>query len=85
VTSDVRLPRLDRERMFIGDGGLETTMIFREGIELPCFASFFTVETDGRLGAEPRLGQPCRAGAGVSAAEAGSATGARAGRVLRHR
>jgi homocysteine S-methyltransferase len=26
--------------MFIGDGGLETTMIFREGFELPEFASF---------------------------------------------
>ena len=28
------------ERLFIGDGGLETTLIFREGFELPCFASF---------------------------------------------
>ena len=28
------------ERPFIGDGGLETTMIFREGIELPEFASY---------------------------------------------
>ncbi|MGC1165278.1 MAG: homocysteine S-methyltransferase family protein [Solirubrobacterales bacterium] len=27
-------------RLFIGDGGLETTMIFREGIELPEFASY---------------------------------------------
>ena len=26
--------------MFIGDGGLETVMIFREGLELPEFASF---------------------------------------------
>jgi S-methylmethionine-dependent homocysteine/selenocysteine methylase len=25
---------------FITDGGMETTLIFREGIELPCFASF---------------------------------------------
>ncbi|HEV7562845.1 MAG TPA: homocysteine S-methyltransferase family protein [Solirubrobacterales bacterium] len=30
----------DGERLFIGDGGLETTMIFREGFELPEFASF---------------------------------------------
>lgn len=30
----------DGERVFIGDGGLETTMIFEEGIELPEFASF---------------------------------------------
>lgn len=35
-----RLPRLDRDRMFLGDGGLETTMIFDEGIDLPSFASF---------------------------------------------
>jgi homocysteine S-methyltransferase len=31
---------LDRERIFIGDGGVETTMIFDVGIELPLFASF---------------------------------------------
>lgn len=30
----------DGSRMFIGDGGLETVMIFKEGIELPEFASF---------------------------------------------
>jgi homocysteine S-methyltransferase len=30
----------DGKRMFIGDGGLETTMIFHEGMELPEFASF---------------------------------------------
>src|SRR5438270_11318999 len=35
-----RLPRLDGGRMFLADGGLETTMIFDEGIELPSFASF---------------------------------------------
>src|ERR1700742_1148584 len=28
------------ETVFIGDGGLETTMIFERGIELPEFASF---------------------------------------------
>jgi S-methylmethionine-dependent homocysteine/selenocysteine methylase len=30
----------DGERRFIGDGGLETTMIFGEGFELPEFAAF---------------------------------------------
>jgi hypothetical protein len=30
----------DGSRLFVGDGGLETTMIFREGIELPFFAAF---------------------------------------------
>jgi len=36
----MRLPRLDRPRLFLGDGGMETTMIYREGFELPCFAAF---------------------------------------------
>jgi len=30
----------DGKRLFIGDGGLETVMIFEEGLELPEFASF---------------------------------------------
>lgn len=30
----------DGSQLFIGDGGLETTMIFEEGFELPEFASF---------------------------------------------
>ena len=40
----------DGSRPFIGDGGLETTMIFDEGIELPEFASFVLLEDDnGRV------------------------------------
>jgi len=35
-----RIPRLERDRLYLADGGLETTMIYREGIELPHFASF---------------------------------------------
>ncbi|MDX6626973.1 MAG: homocysteine S-methyltransferase [Solirubrobacterales bacterium] len=39
----------DGERLFIGDGGLETTMIFREGFELPEFAAFtLLAEPSGR-------------------------------------
>ncbi len=30
----------DGTRLFLGDGGLETTMIFERGLDLPCFASF---------------------------------------------
>ncbi len=37
----------DGERMFIGDGGLETVMIFREGLELPEFASFTLLRESG--------------------------------------
>jgi S-methylmethionine-dependent homocysteine/selenocysteine methylase len=34
------IPSLDGERLFLGDGGLETTMIFAEGLDLPEFAAF---------------------------------------------
>jgi homocysteine S-methyltransferase len=40
MTPDDRVPRLDRDRLYVADGGLETTMIYREGIALPHFASF---------------------------------------------
>jgi homocysteine S-methyltransferase len=39
-----RLP--SGERLFIGDGGLETTLIFHEGIELPCFAAYPLLRDD---------------------------------------
>ncbi len=41
-----RLPRLDCDRMYLGGGGLETTMIYREGIDLPHFASFLLLRDD---------------------------------------
>jgi S-methylmethionine-dependent homocysteine/selenocysteine methylase len=34
-----RLPQL-KNRFFITDGGLETTLVFHEGMDLPCFAAF---------------------------------------------
>lgn len=34
-----RLPQL-KNRLFMSDGGLETTLIFHEGVELPLFAAF---------------------------------------------
>src|SRR5918999_893500 len=34
------LPQLARDRVFMTDGGLETTLIFDRGMELPAFASF---------------------------------------------
>jgi S-methylmethionine-dependent homocysteine/selenocysteine methylase len=33
------LPQLDN-KLFLTDGGLETTLVFHNGMELPCFASF---------------------------------------------
>jgi homocysteine S-methyltransferase len=42
------LPQLSGRR-FLTDGGLETTLIFHDGIELPCFAAFDLLRTqDGR-------------------------------------
>jgi homocysteine S-methyltransferase len=38
MTTHRQLP--DGSRLYLGDGGLETTMIFERGLELPCFASF---------------------------------------------
>ncbi len=33
------LPQL-QDRLFLTDGGLETTLVFHEGLDLPCFAAF---------------------------------------------
>jgi len=48
MTSASRLPQLSGD-LFITDGGMETTLIFKEGIDLPHFASFDLLRTnDGR-------------------------------------
>jgi homocysteine S-methyltransferase len=39
-----RLPQLSG-RLFLTDGGLETTLIFHEGVDLPLFASFDLLKT----------------------------------------
>jgi len=44
-TSSARLPR----PLILGDGGMETALIFHQGLDLPCFAAFPLVETaEGR-------------------------------------
>jgi S-methylmethionine-dependent homocysteine/selenocysteine methylase len=40
-----RLPQLGNE-LFLTDGGLETTLIFHEGVSLPYFAAFDLLKTD---------------------------------------
>jgi S-methylmethionine-dependent homocysteine/selenocysteine methylase len=35
----------DGSRLYLGDGGLETTMIFERGLDLPCFASFTLLDS----------------------------------------
>jgi homocysteine S-methyltransferase len=43
-----RLPQLDA-RLFLTDGGLETTLVFHDKMELPCFASFPLLDSEAGL------------------------------------
>ena len=40
-----RLPQM-AGKLFLTDGGLETTLIFHEGLDLPCFAAFNLLKDD---------------------------------------
>ncbi len=40
-----RLPQLDGG-LFLTDGGIETTLIFHHGLELPLFAAFDLLKDD---------------------------------------
>jgi S-methylmethionine-dependent homocysteine/selenocysteine methylase len=40
-----RLPQLDGS-LFLTDGGLETTLIFHNGFDLPCFAAFVLLDSE---------------------------------------
>lgn len=40
------LPQLS-EKIFLTDGGIETTLIYHEGLELPDFAAFVTARVRG--------------------------------------
>jgi S-methylmethionine-dependent homocysteine/selenocysteine methylase len=41
-----RLPQLEGDRLFLTDGGIETTLIFHQGLDLPEFAAFVLLEDD---------------------------------------
>ncbi|HVL70566.1 MAG TPA: homocysteine S-methyltransferase family protein [Beijerinckiaceae bacterium] len=42
------LPQLD-DALFLTDGGLETCLVFHDGVDLPCFAAFpLVLDEDGR-------------------------------------
>src|SRR4029077_9460489 len=44
-----RLPQTTGDGLFVTDGGLETELVFHDGIDLPCFAAFPLLdEPDGR-------------------------------------
>src|SRR5690554_5755397 len=40
------LPQLDENSLYLADGGLETVLIFLEGVDLPEFASCELLRTD---------------------------------------
>jgi S-methylmethionine-dependent homocysteine/selenocysteine methylase len=44
-----RLPQLDPDRVFLTDGGMETTLIFHEGMDLPLFMAFPLLNDDAGL------------------------------------
>ena len=46
-----RLPQLDDGRLFLTDGGLETSLIFHDGIDLPLFAAFPLLKDDEGIAA----------------------------------
>jgi homocysteine S-methyltransferase len=48
VAARASLPQLDG-RTFITDGGMETTLIFRDGLELPEFAAFVLLDDEDGL------------------------------------
>ena len=67
--ADQPLPQLGDSGMFLTDGGLETTLLFVDGIDLPEFAAFPLLETeDGRAALDryfaPYLDLAERRGAG---------------------
>ena len=43
-----RLPQLGDE-LFLTDGGLETTLVFHRGLDLPCFAAFDLLKNDAGI------------------------------------
>ena len=45
TTRPTGLPQLE-DRLFLTDSGLETTLIFRDHLDLPAFAAFVLLETD---------------------------------------
>lgn len=46
-THTTHLPQHHDETLFLTDGGIETTLIFHEGLDLPHFAAFHLLRDDG--------------------------------------
>jgi S-methylmethionine-dependent homocysteine/selenocysteine methylase len=52
------LPQLDDGALFLTDGGIETTLIFHQGLELPLFAAFVLLKDDEGTHALRRYYEP---------------------------
>lgn len=61
-----KLPQLGGG-LFLTDGGIETTLIFHEGLEIPDFAAFHLLKT--QIGTRPDRGRSRRSGAAGGARE----------------
>jgi S-methylmethionine-dependent homocysteine/selenocysteine methylase len=46
MNARMTLPHLTDHRLYVTDGGLETTLVFRDGIDLPDFAAFPLLDTE---------------------------------------
>jgi homocysteine S-methyltransferase len=46
MTAPITLPQLTPGRPYVTDGGLETTLVFRDGIDLPDFAAFPLLDSE---------------------------------------
>ena len=68
------LPQLS-DRIFLTDGGIETTLIHHEGLELPHFAAFVLLDDDAGMvtARSPSLRSPVVAGAVYPVARASMA------------
>jgi len=55
--TSARLPQLDGD-LFLTDGGIETTLIFHQGFDLPLFAAFVLLDDDGGTEALRRYYEP---------------------------
>jgi homocysteine S-methyltransferase len=51
------LPQLG-ERLFLTDGGLETSLVFHEGLDLPCFAAFDLLKDEAGVATLNRYFEP---------------------------
>jgi S-methylmethionine-dependent homocysteine/selenocysteine methylase len=58
MAAHAQLPQLAGERLFVTDGGLETSLIFHDGIDLPCFAAFVLLDDDAGRAALRRYFEP---------------------------